>query len=288
MKPQLEKLALEGRFSYLARHFKRPNFDAPWHYHPEWELTYIINSSGQRFVGDSIEPFFENDLVLLASNLPHFWRNSDDYYQLPFQKSAEAIVVQFPQSLVDDFFEKVPEFSHLRRLLNEAARGIKFSTQVATMLRDDLLRLPTLPDGERFVAFMHILLTLSHDRTGQLLASQGYQITPDEADTERMKRILEFTLVHFQEDIKLEIIAETAHLTVPAFCRYFKKRTQKTYVDFLQGLRTSHARQLLTSSEMSVAQIGLECGFQNLSHFHQVFKRHTGDSPLQYRLKTQR
>ncbi len=283
MKPQLEKLAIEGAGSYLVRHFKKPYFDAPWHYHPEYELTYIVNSSGQRFVGDHVAPFYDGDLVLLGSNLPHFWRNGPEFYQSNPDLCGESIVIQFPQSSMSDFFEKVTEFKTIQELLKRAARGISFSADVAQRIAPHLLQLSHLPEGFRFVSFLHILLQLAQDKDAVLLAGSAYQITNNEVDTERMKRIIEFTLAHFQEEILLEEVAETAHLTVPAFCRYFKKRTQKTYVDFLNSLRISHARKLLTDSELSVAQVGLECGFHNLSNFHQVFKRQTGLSPLRYK-----
>ena len=135
---------------------------------------------------------------------------------------------------------------------------------------------------------LEILLILSQDPSPKLLASTSYRITIDDAETDRMKRILDFTLTHFREEIDLESVAAEAHLTVPAFCRYFKKRTQKTYVEFLNNLRINHARGLLSNSELSIAQVGLDCGFHNLSNFHQVFKRQTGYSPLQYRKVTQR
>lgn len=283
MKAQLEKLAIDGSFSYLARHFKKAYFAAPWHYHPECELTYIVKSHGQRFVGDSVAPFYEGDLVLLGSNLPHFWRNDEHYYQSNPDLWSESVVIQFPPSLIIDFFEKVPEFKSIGELMQRSMRGVKFSAEATQNVEAAILQLPNLPDGLRFISFINILLSLANDTDIELLAGSAYQISPDDADTERMKRIIEFTLAHFQEEIRLEIVAETAHMTVPAFCRYFKKRTQKTYIEFLTGFRISHARTLLTDSELSVAQVGLDSGFQNLSNFHQVFKRQTGTSPLHYR-----
>jgi AraC-like DNA-binding protein len=283
MKPQLEKLSIETTSSFLARRFKRPYFDAPWHYHPEFELTYIVQGSGQRFVADSVQPFVEGDLVLLGSYLPHFWRNGSEFYQPDSQLLAESVVVQFPQALIDDFLAKVPDFKSIMALIKQSVFGIQFSEETTEKVREKLLYLPHLPEGFRLVALLDILLILSKDPSPTLLASAAYRITIDDTETERMKRILDFTLAHFQAEISLETIAEIAHLTVPAFCRYFKKRTQKTYVEFLNQLKISYAGKLLTDSELSVAQVGLECGFHNLSNFHQLFKRQTGLSPLQYK-----
>lgn len=283
MKPQLEKLTFETSSSFLARRFKRAYFDAPWHYHPEYELTYIVQGTGQRFVADSVQPFSEGDLVLLGSHLPHFWRNGLEFYQPDSQLSAESVVVQFPHALIDDFLTKVPDFKSIMNLLRKSVFGIQFSQETTEKVREKLLQLPQLSEGFRFITLLDILMILSQDLSPTLLASTSYRITIDDAETERMKRILDFTLTHFQDEIPLETIAEIAHLTVPAFCRYFKKRTQKTYVEFVTRLKINHARKLLADSELSVAQVGLECGFRNLSNFHQIFKRHTKKSPLQYR-----
>ncbi len=283
MRPQLEKLTFESSSSFLARRFKKPYFDAPWHYHPEFELTYIMQGTGQRFVADSVQPFSEGDLVLLGSYLPHFWRNSSAFYQSDSQLAAESVVVQFPQTLIDNFLAKVPDFKSIMNLLRQSVFGIQFSQQTTEKVRHKLVQLPQLSEGFRFIGLLDILMILSQDSSPTLLASAAYRITIDDAETERMKRILDFTLAHFQGEISLETIAEIAHLTVPAFCRYFKKRTQKTYIEFLNHLRINHACKLLTDSELSIAQVGLECGFHNLSNFHQLFKRHTGLSPLQYK-----
>lgn len=282
MRPLLEQLTFEHTSSFLVRAFERPYFDAPWHYHPEFELTYIVQGAGQRFVADSIEAFDAGDLVLLGAHLPHFWRNSVEFYQQNSKLTAQAVVVQFPPQWVNDFINKVPDFKSIRSLLLKSESGLVFSA-VSPTLHQNLLQLPTLTEGFRLVALLDILLQLATQTSFRSLASPTYRLTIDDSETERMKRILEFTLAHFQEEISLETIADVAHLTVPAFCRYFKKRTKKTYIEYLNHLKINHACKLLTTSELSVAQVGLECGFHNLSNFHQTFRRQMGQSPLAFR-----
>lgn len=283
MRAQLEQLTFDTSDSLMVRRFSKAYFDAPWHYHPECELTYIVKGRGQRFVGDSVQSFSEGDLVLLGAHLPHFWRNSPEFYEPQSSLEVEAIVVQFSQSLMDDFLGKIPDFKSVISLLKQSFLGQHFGETAVQKVHDKLLQLPQSAAGFRLIALLEILLILSQAPPPTLLASASYRITIDDAETDRMKRILDFTLTHFREDIDLESVAAEAHLTVPAFCRYFKKRTQKTYVEFLNSLRINHARSLLSNSELSIAQVGLDCGFHNLSNFHQVFKRQTGHSPLQYR-----
>src|ERR1700730_13761565 len=96
-------------------------FDYPWHYHPEYELTYILASHGVRYVGNSIDNFFDDDLVLVGSNLPHCWINTADQEQ-----PASAIVIYLKEEFLDKTWMQSCEFESIRHLLNSSGKGIKF------------------------------------------------------------------------------------------------------------------------------------------------------------------
>jgi transcriptional regulator GlxA family with amidase domain len=132
------------------------------------------------------------------------------------------------------------------------------------------------------IELLSILNELASDREAILLASDSYQLTASEADTERMKRVLEFVLLNFRKEIRIDQIASIAGMAPAAFCRYFRKRTGKSFVEYLNELRISHARKLLTQADLSVGQVGFECGFNNISHFHRQFRQHTGTTPMRY------
>ena len=284
MKALFEKLMFNEQSSLLVRRFDLPYFDSPWHYHPEYELTYIVNSHGQRFIGDHVEPFGAGDLVLIGPDLPHFWRNDEDYYQRNSTRKAESIVIQFPIAFADRGLAAVPEAEAVRQLLERARYGLRFSSAVSLRTAVSLERLPEQTGLTQLLSLLAILNQLATDKTAHLLASDGYQLAPGAADTERMKRVLEFMLAHFRTEIRIEQIASIAGMAPAAFCRYFKNRTRKTFVEYLNELRIGHARKLLTNIDLSVGQIGLECGFNNSSHFHRQFKLNTGMTPFQYQL----
>ncbi len=282
MKALFEKLMFNEQSSLLVRRFRLPYFDSPWHYHPEYELTYIINSHGQRFVGDHVEPFRAGDLVLIGPDLPHFWRNDDEYYQDNATRKAESIVVQFPTAFADRGLAAIPEAEAVRQLLERARYGLRFSpasSQGTAMLME---KLPEQTGLTQLLSLLAILNQLAADQNADLLASDSYQLAPGEAETERMKRVLEFMLVNFRNEIRISQIASIAGMAPAAFCRYFKNRTRKTFVEYLNELRIGHARKLLTNINLSVGQVSLECGFNNSSHFHRQFKLNTGMTPFQY------
>lgn len=274
MRASYEKISANADESFLVRRIKVAYFDAPLHFHPEYELTLIVSGNGKRFVGDSVENFESGDLVLLGPNLPHFWRSDK-----PSETTSEAIVIQFSVDFVENILCKLPECKGIVSMLTTAKSGIKFDASFAPLLED----LIDKKDLKRLTLFIELLEMLSQSIDYQILASKSFNIKPDDAENERMRKILEFTLDNFQNDVEINDVADLANLTVPSFCRYFKARTRKTYIDYLQEIRVSHARKLLIDNQLSISQIGLECGFQNLSNFHRIFKKQVGLTPLAYR-----
>lgn len=282
MKAALEQVSLNEQSSLLVKQLRLATFDAPWHYHPEFELTYITSSRGQRFVGDHIGEFSAGDLVLIGPNLPHVWRNESR--QNP-NELAEAVVVQFPPAWDETVLKTLPEAERIRHLFARARYGLRFSTVAAVAVDQRLRTLPDLHGMERVIALLTILHTLSADPDAVLLASDGFRLLASEAETERMKRVLEYILEHFRDEIRVEQIASVAGMVPAAFCRYFRRRTGKSFVEYLNGLRISHARHLLTNADLSVGQVGLECGFNNISHFHRQFRLLTGTTPFRYQAR---
>lgn len=282
MKALFEKIMINEQSSALVRRFQLPYFDAPWHYHPEYELTYIINSYGRRFVGDHVEPFQAGDLVLLGPDLPHFWRNDEEFYQNKPSLQAESVVIQFPVSFEERVLAALPEAGAVRQLLQRARYGLRFSVAMRQSMALPIVQLTEQTGLSQVLSLLTILNQLATDQDAQLLASDSYQLAPGAAETERMKRVLEFMLLNFRDEIRIEQIASVAGMAPAAFCRYFKNRTRKTFVEYLNELRIGHARKLLVSADSSVGQIGLECGYNNSSHFHRQFRLSTGMTPFQY------
>lgn len=279
MKALLEKVKIEDQESLLTKHVQTNSFDAPWHYHPEFELTYIAQSSGKRFIGDHVGDFSAGDLVLLGPNLPHFWRNDDDQ---PIDGIAEAFVIQFSESINESMFRMLPEAERITQMLHRSRYGILFSESFRQRIGPKIERLLNQHGMNKVIDWLRILDELSLDNDAVLLASDSYQLSPSEAETDRMKRVLEFMLYNFRREIRIDQIASVAGMAPAAFCRYFRKRTNKSFVEYLNELRISHARKLLTRADMSVGQVGLECGFNNISHFHRQFRQQTGTTPLKY------
>jgi AraC-like DNA-binding protein len=248
-----------------------------WHFHPEFELVYIEGVNGNRHVGKHISRYEGSDLVFIGSNIPHL---NFDY---GVKEEYEKIVIHLRPDFLGESFPAIPELTSVFQLFEKAQLGIGFGSETKQKIGKRLKKLYLLPQFDRFLEVLSIFQLLANATDIELLHSKPVENQYTKKDQERLKRLYRFIDENFQRKIDIEEAASLSYFTVPAFCRYFKKRTQKTYVEFVNQLKINHARKLLTDSELSIAQVGLECGFHNLSNFHQVFKRHIGKSPLQYR-----
>ena len=104
IKASYEVLQPASGQSFLARRFDKTAFDAPYHFHPEYELTYIINGKGKRYIGTHMGDYASGDLALIGPNLPHCWKLDPPTEQQP---DASAIVIQFDGAFLGhDFFNQ--------------------------------------------------------------------------------------------------------------------------------------------------------------------------------------
>lgn len=281
MKPYLLKVEVAPEQSFAVRQQVNPLFYNQWHYHEELELTYVQEGTGIRFVGDSIQNFQAGDLILLGSNLPHFWRGKNPNAK---DKEAEcqAMVVQFNANFWGETFLNLPELTTIKDLFGKARRGIHIKGETRHKVADQMQALAEVKGLDRLTALLHILQLIATSPEISFLSSKGFNIPLNDQDTRRIAKIHAYTLANFTQKIKLEEVAASVHLSPNAFCRYFKTHTRKTYSQFLLEIRIGHACKLLMEDQLSIGQICLESGFANFSNFNRYFKAITKLTPQAY------
>ena len=280
MRPRFEKIQAGLDHSFRVDERRLARFDAPWHFHPELELTFIVASRGRRFVGDSVERFAEGDLVLLGPNLPHFWHNEG---RQPPGAKAHSVVVQFRGDFLGPDLWTKPEFAATERLCTRAARGLHFSGAVARQVSARILTLPRLAGLARLLELLALFDLLAGARNARLLASAAYEPNLGLHDEERLGRVYAFLMRRFREPLSLAQIARVAAMTPEAFSRYFKRVTGWNVSVFLNELRIDHAGRMLRETSRRVADVAGEAGFPTLSNFNRRFRGRTGFTPLAYR-----
>lgn len=280
MKARLEQINISKKEqSFLCYKRQENSFEMYWHYHPEFELTYIIKGEGRRIVGDSHEPFSAGDLVLLGSQLPHTWVS-----EKKGNDGCEAIVIQFSPAFISPFLA-YSEFFAIQKILTQSQNGL-FFPQLDAKLLQKILHLVDKDGAYKIIGLLEILVELS-EIEAQKLSSPTFQIIENKNSEKRINQVFQYVQNNFTETtLSVEKAANQIHLTKGAFCKFFKNTCGKTFSDYVNELRIAHACNLLLEREKSIHTIAFECGFDNLSYFNRVFLAKKGVTPNKFRGKT--
>jgi AraC-like DNA-binding protein len=285
MKPQLLKVPKGHSYSFNARQDMIPNINNNWHYHIELELIHFHKGKGMQFVGDNMKHFGEGDIVLIGSNLPHFWKYDQAQDEKGNGQNTDpySTVIHFKENFWGDCFLNLPESSAIRSVLHKAQRGILINVNDAPLIAQEMDRICSIEGIERLIALLRCLSEFANKSDKiKTLSSLGFKYAYTPSDSERINQVYDFTLKNFKNAIVLEKIASIANMAINSFCRYFKTKTGKTYLQFLNELRIGYACKLLIDNNYSTKQICFESGFNNFTSFHKIFKKSKGKTPQQY------
>lgn len=260
-------------------------FQAPFHSHPELELVYIKESYGKRIIGNSVAQFTAGDMVFLGSDIPHVWLNDEIYYQGISALKAKAIVVYFSKEIFGPVFYELKETQKINSLFNQAVRGLAISGKTNELIAKKLEKLVLKKNFEIIVGLFEILSILSESKDISYVNNEVYNPINDQIKSDKISDVFDYIKDNFNHDISLIEIAKIAHLTPTSFCRMFKTKTKKSFVEYLNEIRVSNACKLLLETEMGISEIAYACGYKTASNFNQLFKKLTGTTPKEYRKK---
>ena len=273
---QLEKFTLAQGVSFRVEDQFRLSDFYFWHFHPELELVYINADRGIRHVGTHKSEYHNGDLVLIGSDIPHL---NFDYQQV---EDYEMIVVHMISDFYDQLNHSSPELKLISELLKKSVHAIAFSPDIKKRVGDMLRELTQVNGFERFTYLLNVLHVLSQDQQYQLLHELPYQKKYIWKEQHRLNDLYGYIDANYMNAISLEDAASICHLSKEAFCRYFKKATNQTFIQFLNGYRIAQAKYKMMSSN-SLSDIAFASGFESLAYFSRVFKSVTGKSPSEFR-----
>ncbi len=285
MRPLLEKVVLSSNHSFALKEDILPHIEIGWHRHPEYELTLIAESEGKRVIGDHVGYFEAGDLLLIGPNLPHYMRNDERYYAGNLEFRCRAIVVHFLGGFLGDGFFGVPEMAPVRKLLEQSMRGLHIYGGTRDLVAEKMEALVALSGYERLAALLDSLHMIAQSSERTPLASLVYAPSFPEADAPRINKVFEYLLKHYTDDVPLSNVAAHVSMSSSAFCKFFKKRTGKTFSETLNQFRIGHACRLFIEEGLPVAEACYKSGYNTPSYFNRKFKSITGYTPLQYRKK---
>lgn len=271
MKLQLLRRSIHQDCSFSLECHYYESFLKFWHYHPELELVFILESTGTRFVGDSIEKFEAGEIVLIGKNLPHLWLNDKEYFDKTSRLKAKALVIHFKENFTENFLQ-IPEMSGISELFKRAGCGIKFEGKSNGLILKKVNELFSLHGLDKIIKLLELLKDLSQHQEYKTLASSSYMNSFQEVSNCKMIKVYENIMNNFKRDLSLETAAELVHMNPSAFSRYFKQVQKKTFTQFVNEVRIGYACKLLIEQKYNVAEVCYESGFKNLSNFNRQFK----------------
>lgn len=284
MKPAFEQVSPSGASSFRFLQLQLPTLKGPFHYHPELELIHIITSRGIRYVGGHFASYEAGDLVLIGSNVPHTWLSEPS----GFMEDARALVIQFPVQLGGEAFWNLPEMKQMGGFLTGLRSAVTIHGDDRALIIEMMQKLSPDYRSNRLLLLFEILQLISVSANCVVLDSNFLNFSPSPAERERFQKVFDFLICNFQRSISLLEVANVAHLSPTAFCRYFRKVTHRSLTEVIADMRIKRARELLQTTNRPVTDVCFESGFGNLSHFNKVFKAATGFTPLAFRLGSAR
>ncbi|NNF21149.1 MAG: helix-turn-helix transcriptional regulator [Saprospiraceae bacterium] len=279
-KARLEIIEPEFGSSFSIKQYKEANTDQNnyfWHFHPELEIVYVKGGSGKRHIGNHLSYYMDGELLLIGSNLPHL-----GFTDRHSRNESETIIQIKTDFLGENFFD-MPETSDIKKLFERAKYGISFLGESKYHIGQKIEQIPELDKFDRLIALLEVLKDMAESSQYQMLNATEYSFEVPTEDNERPEMIYAFVRERFLETITLEEIASHVNMTVPAFCRYFKKLSSKTFTRFVNEYRIVHACKLIAEQKISITEVCYQSGFNNFSHFTKLFKEVTGESPSKYR-----
>lgn len=247
------------------------------HQHEEIQLSYIVEGEGTLIVGDSINYYKPGDVLVIGSQVPHVFQSDQEQYQ-----QSHMVSLFFTETSFGKTFFELEELMELQVFFNRAKQGFKVTSnheKIIALFND----IETATKLERFIILMQLLKHVVNSDY-KSLSSFIYEKNYSVVEGERLRDVFDYTMNNYHQDITLDAVANVANMTKNAFCKYFKKYTNKTYGAFLNELRIEHACKLILSKKNhTISDVAYKVGFNNISNFNRQFKKVKRQTPLNFK-----
>jgi AraC-like DNA-binding protein len=172
--------------------------------------------------------------------------------------------------------------SPIKDMFNRSIHGILFSKKISEELFPRLIKISKLDGMDYFLEITSILYDLANSRNQRLLST--FTVDYDTFDDyDKMKLVYDYVQKNFAEKITLEEVSSVASMTSISFNRFIKKRTGKTFVNYINDIRIGYAARWLVEKDLSISEIAFKSGFNNIANFNRSFKAIKKRTPSQYR-----
>ena len=269
--------------SFVIKEFCQPRFTNTFHFHHGYELILIVKSSGKIYAGNKVMNYNEGEIYMFGPGLVHCFCNNTS----PLDTTGEiahAIIIQFSEDFIGKGFFDNLELRKIKELMQLSEYGIRFN-KISSAMNSLFFQFQVNQQMKNLIILLQILDELSQRSRENvlLLTDDPRKIHYKDVDSKKLESIFKYVLDNYHQQVDSKSAASLACMNEAAFCRYFKKRTTKTFSQFVNEIRISHATRLLIGTETGISEICYTCGFDNISYFNRQFKIFQGKSPRDYR-----
>ena len=282
MPAKYEQIVLREDESFFIGIFQDNLEKSNWHYHNNFEISFITEGSGKRIVADSIEEFQPGDLVFIGSNLPHVWI-AEREHSLPSERALEMVFLQFSANIFFPQMLALAEFRNIRRALELSERGIQIVGQTLNEVSEIMLQLPYLKGFDRMNNFFRLMDIIGKSSSNISLASEEFMRKRFTTGNRRIAMLHDYLMNHYREDIDLKKLADLVSMAEGSLCRFFRMNVGTSIFEYLNRIKVDFACKLLMDPDIGIMDVCLDSGFNNLSHFNKQFRKNTGATPTEYR-----
>lgn len=267
-----------------VKKINKPHFDHPFHFHEFCELVWVKKGLGKLIIGDYVGNFSDGELIMVAPHLPHLWRCDALFYENKKNLFTNAVVLYFPLELVTTMTDDTYSMALYKQFITRSNRGLRFYGKTREVIIEKVKIICDSEGLEQLGHFLQIINILIKTSEYKLLTSLSFKSIQNENDMKCFNEVYDFLLKNFHRDIRLKEVANICNMTSNAFCRFFKLKTQKTFIRFLNEIRIGHACALLQNANNSIINICYDCGYNNPVNFYKSFKLITNKTPKEYRM----
>ena len=273
------KIPKPENITLYVQHYKGENFYEKLHQHKEIQISLIAEGEGTYIIGDCVGEFKKNDVFVIGEDLPHIFKRDAS-----IESETEMVSLFFSKNSYGEGFFNLPEFEHSQDFFNEVGLGLEILSNKKKLFLL-LSQIKNISKYDQFISFLEIIKLISEAKKQSLSSLINLKKYAGN-EGKRMSDIFQYTMNNYHNDISLAQVSDIANMTPNAFCRYFKQRTNKTFVNFLIDIRIGNACKLLTkNNDLNITEISYKSGFNNLANFNRKFKSIKGVTPSDYRKK---
>lgn len=249
-----------------------------WHHHKEVELLLLLEGSMQVETVDNVYRLQERDLLVIGSSRLH--RTKRD-------QPVKQIVLQFDISAQLDPYTKdyTPILLELSEPLDRINPVLSTEPSVKEAMIDLLIRVYN--EASRMEPGFELAISGSFKQLLSLFIrhAPAAATTLSPADWQRLKPVLDYVEAHYASLIRIHDVLPFVHLEYHYFIKYFQQCIGMSFVDYIHLRRIRKSEHLLLTEPFSIADIGVQSGFPNVTQFIRIFKRYNGCTPSEFRKK---